>query len=85
LSLRLVDQFEDDELHRRLTAQEVLNTLTAATMDDGNTLVSALLGTPDLLDLVPADGVVVDIEGHRRSRGSVPPPHVVSAVATWAR
>ncbi|PRC42925.1 histidine kinase, partial [Mycobacterium sp. ITM-2017-0098] len=42
LSLRLVDQFEDDELHRRLTAQEVLNTLTAATMDDGNTLVSAL-------------------------------------------
>ncbi|PRC55000.1 histidine kinase, partial [Mycobacterium sp. ITM-2017-0098] len=85
LSLRLVDQFEDDELHRRLTAQEVLNTLTAATMDDGNTLVSALPGTPDLLDLVPADGVVVDIEGHRRSRGSVPPPHVVSAVATWAR
>ncbi len=85
LSLRFVDQFEDDELHRRLTAQGVLNTLTAATMDDSLTLASALLGAPDLLDLVPADGVVVDIEGHHRSRGSVPPPDVVSAVATWAR
>jgi light-regulated signal transduction histidine kinase (bacteriophytochrome) len=85
LSLRLVDQFEDDELHRRLTAQAVLNTLTAATMDDSTTLASALLGAPDLLDLVPADGVVVDIEGNRRSRGTVPPPDVVSAVAAWAR
>lgn len=85
LSLRLVDQFEDDELHRRLAAQEVLNTLTAATMDDGTTLVAALLGTPSLLDLVPADGVVVDLEGHQRSRGSVPPLSVVSAVAAWAR
>lgn len=85
LSLRLVDQFEDDELHRRLSAQAVLSSLTAATMDDGDTLVSGLLGTPDLLDLVPADGVVVDIEGHRASRGAVPPPEVVSAVAAWAR
>jgi light-regulated signal transduction histidine kinase (bacteriophytochrome) len=85
LSLRLVDQADDDELHRRLSAGEVLNTLTAATMDDSTTLASALLGAPDLLDLVPADGVVVNIEGHHRSRGSVPLPDVVSAVAAWAR
>lgn len=84
LSLRLVDQFEDDELHRRLTAQAVLAELTAATMDDHITLAAELLGAPDLLDLIPADGVVVDIEGHHRVRGTVPPPEVVSAVAAWA-
>jgi len=85
LSLRLVDQYEDDQLHRRLDAQAVLVKLTAATMNDGKPLVSALLGAPDLLDLVPADGVVVDIGGHHRTRGSVPSPEVVAAVAAWAR
>lgn len=88
LSLRLVDQSDDDELHRRLGAQAVLNKLTAATMDDSNTLASALLGAPDLpdlLDLIPADGVVVDIEGHRRTRGPVPPQDVVCTIAAWAR
>lgn len=85
LSLRLIDQYEDDQLHRRLDAQAVLVKLTAATMDDGKPLVSALLGAPDLLDLVPADGVVVDIGGHHRTKGSVPPPEVVAAVAAWAR
>lgn len=85
LSLRLVDQFEDDELHRRLTAQAVLNKLTAAAMDDSTALATALLGAPNLLDLVPADGVVVDIEGHHLSRGSVPPQDILSAVAAWAR
>ncbi len=85
LSLRLVDRFEDDQLHKRLAAQAVLAKLTAATLDDGEPLAAALLGAPDLLDLVPADGVVVDIEGERRARGSVPPPEVVAAVAAWAR
>jgi chemotaxis family two-component system sensor kinase Cph1 len=85
LSLRLVDRFEGDLLHGRLAAQAVLGKLTAATLDDGEPLAAALLGAPDLLDLVPADGVVVDIQGEHRVRGSVPPPEVVSAVAAWAR
>lgn len=85
LSLRLVDQFEDDRLHRRLAAQAVLAKLTAATMDTGKPLVKALLGGPDLLDLIPADGVVIAVEGHRRVRGSVPAPDVVAAVVAWAR
>jgi serine phosphatase RsbU (regulator of sigma subunit) len=34
---------------------------------------------------VPADGVVVDIQGDLRTAGAVPPPEVVSAVAAWAR
>jgi serine phosphatase RsbU (regulator of sigma subunit) len=85
LSLRLVDRFEDDQLRRRLAAQSVLAKLTAATLNDREPLAAALLGAPDLLDLVPADGVVVDIQGDRRVRGSVPPPEVVAAVAAWAR
>jgi hypothetical protein len=85
LSLRLVDRFEDEQLHKRLAAQAILGKLTAATLDDGEPLSEALLGAPDLLDLVPADGVVIDIGGDLRTRGSVPPPEVVSAVTEWAR
>lgn len=84
LSLRLVDQFEDDQLRNRLAAQAVLTELTAATLDDRRPLAPALLGTPGLLDLVPADGVVVDLHGGRQTRGSVPSDEVVAAVAGWA-
>ncbi|OAN40609.1 SpoIIE family protein phosphatase [Mycolicibacterium iranicum] len=85
LSLRLVDQFEDDQLHKRLDAQAMLTKLTASFIDHSKPLTSALLGAPDLLDLVPADGVVVDIGGDRQVRGTVPPPEVVAAVVSWAR
>jgi len=85
LSLRLVDQFEEDQLHKQLAAQAVLAKLTAATLGDVESLAEALLGAPDLLDLLPADGVVVDIQGEHRVRGSVPPPAVVSAVVAWGR
>jgi two-component system, chemotaxis family, sensor kinase Cph1 len=85
LSLRLVDRFEEDQLHKRLAAQAVLAKLTAATLGDSEPLAAALLAAPDLLDLVPADGVVVDIQGEHRVSGSIPPPEAVSAVAAWAR
>lgn len=85
LSLRLVDRFEDELLHKRLAAQAILGKLTAATLDDGEPLSAALLGAPDVLDLVPADGVAINIGGDLRTRGSVPPPEVVAAVAAWAR
>ncbi|MDY6997085.1 MAG: SpoIIE family protein phosphatase, partial [Actinomycetota bacterium] len=85
LSLRLVDQFEEDQLQRRLAAREMLAELTAKTLDDDASLATALLGTPNLLDLVPADGVAVHIQGEQVSHGSVPPPEAVAAVIAWAR
>lgn len=85
LSLRLVDRFEGDLLQQRLAAQALLTKLTAAMLDDRERLTAALLGAPDLLDLVPADGVVVDIQGDRRVHGTVPSQQVVAAVAEWAR
>lgn len=85
LSLRLVERFEGDQLQKRLASQSVLGKLTAATLNDREALASALLGAPDLLDLVPADGVAVHIGGETRVRGVVPPPPVISAVAEWAR
>ncbi|WP_293235964.1 SpoIIE family protein phosphatase [Mycolicibacterium sp.] len=85
LSLRLVDRFDADRVHERLAAQAMLAQLTAATLDEGVPLARALLGTPNLLDLVPADGVVVDLAGEHHVFGSVPPPGVVSTVTTWAR
>jgi chemotaxis family two-component system sensor kinase Cph1 len=84
LSLRLVERFDDDQLQKRLTAQAVLGKLTSATLDDSDSLTGALLGAPDLLDLVAAEGVVVNIAGEKEIRGSVPSPEVVSAVAAWA-
>ncbi|MHC9295111.1 SpoIIE family protein phosphatase [Mycobacterium sp. LTG2003] len=85
LSLRLVDQFEEDQLNKRLDTQAVLAKLMAATIDDRAPISAALLGGPDLLDLVPADGVVVNVQGERQVLGAVPPPAVVSAVIDWAR
>ena len=85
LSLRLVDQFEDDQLRNRLSAQAVLTRLIAATFDDRLPLAETLLGTPNLLDLVPAEGVVININGDRRSFGKVPDPEAVEAVVGWAR
>ncbi|MCV6973987.1 SpoIIE family protein phosphatase [Mycobacterium bourgelatii] len=85
LSLRLVDRFEGDLLQERLAAQALLTKLTAATLDDRESLSAVLLGAPDLLDLVPADGVVVDIQGDHRAQGAVPSPEIVAAVAAWAR
>ncbi|CAN5596681.1 hypothetical protein BH09ACT7_BH09ACT7_17860 [soil metagenome] len=85
LSLRLVDQFEDDQLHKRLATQAVLGKISSATLDDGEPLTAAMFGAPDLLDLVPAGGVVVEVAGERRTRGTVPPPEAVSAVIAWAR
>ena len=86
LSLRLVDRFEDDELRERLAAQAVLAKLDRGHAGRQRVARDALLGAPDLLDLVA---------GRRRRRrdraastryaGSVPPPDVVSAVAGWAR
>jgi two-component system, chemotaxis family, sensor kinase Cph1 len=84
LSLRLVDQFEDEQLHKRLAAQAILGKLTAATLDDGEPLSSLLLGAPNLLDLVPADGAVVNIGGEYRVLGSVPSRDAVATVAQWA-
>ena len=57
-------------LRERLAAQAVLAKLTAAAMDDGRRRSpTSLLGAPDLLDLVSADGVVVAIAGEYREFG----------------
>jgi chemotaxis family two-component system sensor kinase Cph1 len=85
LSLRLVDKFDEDQLHERLAAQALLTKLSAATLDDGQPFAAALLAGPNLLDLVPADGVVIDVAGEHATRGSVPSQAVVSVIAEWAR
>ena len=84
LSLRLVDRAEEDEVHRALQVRSTLAWLTAATLDEDRPLADTLLGTPSLLDLLPADGVVVHLQGHRGSRGAVLPHDAADAIAAWA-
>jgi chemotaxis family two-component system sensor kinase Cph1 len=84
LSLRLVDRAEEDEVHRALQVRSTLAWLTTATLDEDRPLADTLLGSPNLLDLLPADGVVVHLQGHRGSRGTPLPEGTAGAIAAWA-
>ncbi|MEX7472462.1 SpoIIE family protein phosphatase [Mycobacterium adipatum] len=85
LSLRLVDRFDEDQLRERLASQSMLAHLTAATLNESDSVASALLGYPSLLDLLPAAGVAVSLGGEYHVLGEVPPADLVAAVASWAR
>jgi two-component system, chemotaxis family, sensor kinase Cph1 len=84
LSLRLVDRAEEDEVHRALQVRSTLAWLTAAALDEDRPLAETLLGSPSLLDLLPADGVVVCLQRNSGSRGVPLPEGVAEAIAAWA-
>ncbi|WNV76804.1 SpoIIE family protein phosphatase [Geodermatophilus sp. DSM 44513] len=84
LSLRLVDRAEEEEVHRALQVRSTLAWLATATLDEDRPLADTLLGSPDLLDLLPADGVVVHLQGHRVARGEALPEGAAEAVLAWA-
>jgi light-regulated signal transduction histidine kinase (bacteriophytochrome) len=84
LSLRLVDRAQRDEVHRALRVRSTLAWLTAATLDEDRPLAETLLGSPDLLDLLPADGVVVHLQGRRNGRGAELPAGLADGIASWA-
>ncbi|MGY2130076.1 SpoIIE family protein phosphatase [Blastococcus sp. SYSU DS0617] len=84
LSLRLVDRAQEDEVRRGLRVRSTLTSLTAASLDEDRTLTDTLLGSPSLLDLLPADGVVVRLQGQTRGAGSEIPLEIAEAVAAWA-
>jgi two-component system, chemotaxis family, sensor kinase Cph1 len=84
LSLRLVDRAEDEEHRRALRVRSTMAWLTAAALDEDRPLAETVLGRPGLLDVVPADSVVVDLQGHRGSAGTPLPPEVATALADWA-
>jgi two-component system, chemotaxis family, sensor kinase Cph1 len=83
LSLRLVDRVEDEELRGRLAGQAVLAKIVAAMQDHSESLPRALLGATDILDLVPADGVALDLEGETAVEGTVPPEPVLAQIVAW--
>lgn len=85
LSLRLIDRFDDDQLRERLASQSMLAHVTAATLNESESVASALLRSPSLLDLLPAAGVVIHLGGEYHELGTVPPTEVVAEVAAWAR
>ncbi|MGY5884604.1 SpoIIE family protein phosphatase [Modestobacter lacusdianchii] len=84
LSLRLVDRAEDEEHRRALQVRSTMAWLTAAALDEDRPLAESLLGHPGLLDVLPADSVVVNLQGSTGSAGVPLPAEVVRAVAGWA-
>jgi light-regulated signal transduction histidine kinase (bacteriophytochrome) len=83
LSARLVAQVEEDLLAESRRASGVLARLVAASRDEDVRLAQALTRTDDLLELVPADGVVVCVGGDLAWRGRVPDEETRRALAAW--
>ncbi len=84
LSLRLVDRSAEDEVHRALRVRSTLAWLTTATLDEDRPLAETLLGTPSLLDVLPADGVAVSLQGGTGTRGEQLPGDVLERLVAWA-
>ncbi|GAB3192104.1 hypothetical protein GCM10027261_03920 [Geodermatophilus arenarius] len=84
LSLRLVDRTAEDEVHRALQVRSTLAWLTAATLDEDRPLADTLLGTTSLLDVLPADGVAVCLQGSSGTKGAELPADVLERVVAWA-
>jgi light-regulated signal transduction histidine kinase (bacteriophytochrome) len=84
LSARLVAQVEEDLLAESRRASGVLARLVGASRDEDLRLAQALTATDDLLELVPADGVLVRSGGELAVRGRVPDSASCEALATWA-
>ncbi|SEL55687.1 PAS fold-containing protein [Blastococcus sp. DSM 46786] len=84
LSVRLIDRAQEDEFDRALRARSTLAWLTAAAMDEERPLTETLLGSPSLLDLLDADGVVLCLQGARGAAGAGIPPALADAIAAWA-
>ncbi|MGY1750212.1 SpoIIE family protein phosphatase [Modestobacter sp. SYSU DS0511] len=84
LSLRLVDRAQDEEHRRALQVRSTMAWLTAAALDEDRPLAQSLLGQPGLLDVLPADSVVLNLQGATASAGAPLPAAVVGALAAWA-
>jgi light-regulated signal transduction histidine kinase (bacteriophytochrome) len=84
LSLRLVDRTAEDEVHRALQVRSTLAWLTTATLDEDRSLPGALLGSPSLLDVLPAAGVTLALQGETGGTGDRLPPEVVERLVAWA-
>jgi chemotaxis family two-component system sensor kinase Cph1 len=85
LSVRVADHRRDELLNNRSRDQTMLAKLTAATLDPAQPIAGALLAGPTLLDLIPADGVVVAAEGQIAASGTVPDDAMMLAIAAWMR
>ncbi len=83
LSLRLIDRVQDEELRARLASQAVLAKLTTAIQDGNKPIVESMLRSPDVFELVDADGVALYVDGHTATRGAVPTADQLSAIVEW--
>jgi light-regulated signal transduction histidine kinase (bacteriophytochrome) len=86
LSLRLVESTERLDVARALEARSRLAVLTTAINDEARSAAAALTDGPlTVLDLVPATGVAVGLEGGYATVGEVPAPSVVRALVAQAQ
>ncbi|GIG23949.1 SpoIIE family protein phosphatase [Cellulomonas denverensis] len=86
LSLRLIAQVDQDALDASRASSVILARLVAASRDEERPLADALTADDALLDLVPADGVLVCADGELAGRGRVPaePDRLVAWAAETA-
>jgi light-regulated signal transduction histidine kinase (bacteriophytochrome) len=86
LSLRLVETERRESERRVRLARSTLATLTAAALDESRPAAVSLVDAErTLLDLVPAAGAAVSLEGIESSVGVVPSPVAARALVARAR
>lgn len=83
LSLRLIDRVEEQATRAALVAEATLGRLLGRLGASGSTPLDTLLGVPNLLDLIAADGAFVHSDGREETLGRTPGPALLSALASW--
>ena len=84
LSMHWAERTDEEARRRADRVRVALASVSAVAADVELPLVGSLLGNLGLLDVVPADSVVVNLQGEFGSAGLPLSPDTVTAVARWA-
>ena len=84
LSARLVAQVDQDLLEESRRTGAILARLVAAASDEQTALEQALTSSQDLLELIPADGVLVKVGDTLTGLGRLPDERHRQTVLAWA-
>jgi light-regulated signal transduction histidine kinase (bacteriophytochrome) len=84
-SLQLESKIEAEGALRRTAARRFQQGMAARLAQSKDVVADLVQGSPNLLDLVAADGVAVWMDGALQTAGAVPPPDFIKGLAGWIK